>query len=1263
LLAIAAVVSFAPSLLATQFIITLTCGDPFTGETFAVSYHTPNPFIYGPGCEELIGPQFPTLKIRFQSSQQSAIASQPRLAAAPTPSDTFPFCAVNALLPGYTNGQITGAPFLVAQPGSGSSPFLQLLQARTAQLDCPGRSHNPYGAGAASPNSGLASGPLAGFRLANAGTASARAAGSGVTVTVFNPDGSTGFTTSYTTGNGAQGIVVGDFNGDGNADLAVVNTGDFLSIPGTVSVLLGRGDGTFQNAVNYLSASNGLEALAIGDFNNDGKQDLIVVGPTTALLLGNGDGTFRVGPTPPATNSFTVAVTDVNNDGKPDLVVASGVLPGNGDGTFRALIPFPNAAVNNFNFVAVADFNSDGKPDLAGLTANALVMLKGNGDGSFQAWGAYATPFYEGGPDSLIVADIDSDGNLDVVLGNGNSQVIGPTASTNTISIYLGNGDGTLQAAPYFLMGAAGQISGTAVADFTGDNKPDIAANDSNGNLYLLTNQGGLQFKQSLVNAPSGILQIAAADLNGDGKPDLIGIEVVQFQATGNVIVMLGNGDGTFQAPRKFAVGMLPYTVAIGDVNGDGHPDIVAVTQVNAAQSQSKNAVSVLIGHGDGTFAAAASYAVGSNPVSVAIADFNGDGKNDFAVADFGTAGTPSDSGDVSVLLNKGDGTFQSAVKIATGGNPSAVVAADFNNDGKQDLAVINSGTSTLSVFSGGGNGAFQAPTSIALTNFPTGLLAADFDHDGNIDLAATGSIDTTILINQGGGVFTPVDMIAGSHNLGPAALMDLNGDGRAELVVAATAGVIVFPGAGPIPAMAPVTLASSPSGLTVSIDGISCITPCLIGLTPGQQHSIAAATQSAATGSRSIFVSWSDGGAGSHNITSPSVATTYTATFTTQYQLTTSATPTGSGSVAVNPPSSDGYYNNGTSVQVTAMPSAGYGFFAWSSGITGSNSSQSVTMSAARSVTANFVSTTYTGPGVGLASSQGGNSYSFSFNDTAGYQNLSVVNVLINNVLDGRHACYLAYVVSSGTLLLVDDAGDAGGPFAGSVTQGNPGTLIQNSQCAVSLTSAGGNGTGLALTLNITFNSAFAGNKIFYLAARDNSGGNTDWQAGNVVQVPPAPSGQITTANVFTASGAGTSGVSGTARTFAFSFTDTKGPADLGVVNVLVNNFIDGRRACYLAYVVSSNLLFLVDDAGDAGGPYAGGMALDGNVATIQNSQCSVSGVGSSASQSGNALTLTLNITFQPGFLGHKIMWVAGRDAAGGNNTDWQAMKTWFVQ
>jgi len=317
---------------------------------------------------------------------------------------------------------------------------------------------------------------------------------------------------------------------------------------------------------------------------------------------------------------------------------------------------------------------------------------------------------------------------------------------------------------------------------------------------------------------------------------------------------------------------------------------------------------------------------------------------------------------------------------------------------------------------------------------------------------------------------------------------------------------------------------------------------------------------------------------------------------------------------------------------------------------ITATDSTTASISGASNAITASFSGVSLAAVSAGPAAGSGFvQTFAFNFSDPFGWRDLSVVNALINNSLDGQQSCYLAYVVPSGSLALVDDAGDAGGPFAGS----------QNSQCVVSLVSAAGNGATLTLTLNVTFKSGFGGNKIVYLAARDSVQNNTGWQALGVWQVPFTPAGTISVGTLSLARGASTAG---TAQSFTLTLTDSNGAADIGIVNLLIDNFLDGRQSCYLAYVVSTNTLLLVDDAGDAGGPFAGSMVLNGSGA-IHNSQCNVNGAGSSPVLSANNLTLTLNITFKASFTGNRILYAAGRDAAGGNNTGWQAMGTWTVQ
>jgi hypothetical protein len=192
---------------------------------------------------------------------------------------------------------------------------------------------------------------------------------------------------------------------------------------------------------------------------------------------------------------------------------------------------------------------------------------------------------------------------------------------------------------------------------------------------------------------------------------------------------------------------------------------------------------------------------------------------------------------------------------------------------------------------------------------------------------------------------------------------------------------------------------------------------------------------------------------------------------------------------------------------------------------------------------------------------------FTFSFVDPAGYADLAVVDVLTNNFLDGIGACYVAFVptsATSGGLYLADNAGDAGGPYSGMVLPGN-GT-VQNSQCTISGagSSVSASGNTLTLTLAVTLAPGFAGNKVIYTAARSNTQ-NSGWQALGTWDVPgPAPTGP--------AVGGVTPGRSSTtSQTYTFSFTDTNGFADLAVVDILTNNFLNGIGACYVAFAPTS--------------------------------------------------------------------------------------------
>jgi hypothetical protein len=296
--------------------------------------------------------------------------------------------------------------------------------------------------------------------------------------------------------------------------------------------------------------------------------------------------------------------------------------------------------------------------------------------------------------------------------------------------------------------------------------------------------------------------------------------------------------------------------------------------------------------------------------------------------------------------------------------------------------------------------------------------------------------------------------------------------------------------------------------------------------------------------------------------------------------------------------------------------------------------------------------------PATGASGTQPTN-FTFAFADPAGYTDLGVVNILINSFIDGRAACYVAIVPrdsSSWSLYLVDDAGDAGGPYSGMVIPGNG--SVSNSQCSISAagSSITGNGSNLTVTLPILFTDTFGGDRVINLAAQSLAGANSGWHAKGVVRVSGAAAPGTTSVVSLTPSRVYALG----ATPFTAVFSDTNGPSDLGVANILINHALDGRTACYLAFASQSNTLYLLNDAGSALLP-GQSLASPGSVA---NSQCTVAWGNSPVSISGNNVSLALNITLSSTWSGADLItYAAARDKSEGNNTGWHAVGTETVQ
>lgn len=383
---------------------------------------------------------------------------------------------------------------------------------------------------------------------------------------------------------------------------------------------------------------------------------------------------------------------------------------------------------------------------------------------------AEAVPYSSGGiyANSVAVADLNGDGKLDLVVGNGcqtPNQTGGCPGQLGEVSVLLGNGDGTFQPAISYSSGGY-QAFSLAVGDVNGDGHPDVVVTNqcqtlacNNGGVSVLLGNGDGTFQAALTYSSGGDqpTSIAIGDLRGDGKVDLV---VTNFGvAFGNIFsvgVLLGNGDGTFQPVVIYdSGGYNPISVAIADVNGDGHPDVVAANWCGDGNCGEDGTMSVLLGNGDGKFEPAVAYDSGGRlPESVAVADLRGNGILDLVVANVVSVGGDSGSDVVGVLLGNGDGSFQPAVSYSAGGNGNdALAVGDVNGDGIPDLVVVEEcrspisgrgrcfGGGRLALLLGNGDGTFQQAIGHGSGGFGgTSVAIRDVNGDGRPDLLVTNS-------------------------------------------------------------------------------------------------------------------------------------------------------------------------------------------------------------------------------------------------------------------------------------------------------------------------------------------------------------------------------------------------------------------------------------------------------------------------------------------------------------------------------------------
>ena len=564
-------------------------------------------------------------------------------------------------------------------------------------------------------------------------------------------------------------LAVGDINGDGNLDLVGAN--------GTnITISLGNGDGTFQQPP--ITVKVGIEPVfvVIRDFNGDGNADLAVADKKSTvvwILLGNGDGTFRPPVSfPSVPNGITLIAADFNNDGHIDLAEAGNsgaslqisVLLGKGEGTFSSGSTYnvPSVAAAG---LAAADFNGDGNADLAsfgGIDNTAILILRGNGDGTFQA------PLdYYGGPSPGVIAvgHFQSQASPDVVV----TSSANPNAGM--VLVFLNDGHGNLSSTVDLSATTAVELSSNvppAIGDFNRDGHLDIALAAPSDSVEVLLGNGNGTFQPPVTySVPLSATVLQAGDFNNDGSLDL----AVGGEQKPGVSILLGNGDGTFRQSDTLHLDKYPKHFAQGDFNGDGNLDLAAVLH---GDGDCCPILAILLGDGDGTFQPPVYSVDGDGAGSIVVADFDADGILDLALSD-------TDHG-LQILLGNGDGTFRDGSSYQIEGN--VLVGSDFNGDGKPDLAFVTKSAGTVSIMLGNGDGTFQPPVAYTAGYSPAFAAAADFNGDGIPDLAInlTDSAAVAILLGNGDGTFqSPIDFGAAR---GALTVGDFTGRGRLSLLV-----------------------------------------------------------------------------------------------------------------------------------------------------------------------------------------------------------------------------------------------------------------------------------------------------------------------------------------------------------------------------------------------------------------------------------------------------------------------------------------------
>ncbi|MGA8440528.1 MAG: FG-GAP-like repeat-containing protein [Candidatus Sulfotelmatobacter sp.] len=602
--------------------------------------------------------------------------------------------------------------------------------------------------------------------------------------------------------------VTADFNNDGKHDLATPVLNDD-GVTFSVSVVLSNGDGTFQSPILTPNPNGSYgDQILVGDVNNDGFPDLIVVHATKP-------STFEVWLWEPTTETFNVQGNALNqiapydldggvlipnsSTGNLDLVAIDSQTPanvwtlaGSGTGSFS---PATSVALTGgqLNNIVFDYFNNDGIIDFAATDSannNQTVVYLGQASGAYVA----GTPL-TASPANYGTCN-NSSGDLN---GDGMPEIVSANCGFDDLIIYVNNGNGTFQPGVTYAFGTnSPYLLGEAVtiADVNGDGKNDIiSSNFDGGDVTVMLGVGNGTVQLPAVGYSTGgspHTSALVADFNGDGFMDIV-VPDDNF----SFAYLPGYGDGTFRAAMDF-FSPVPDTgrafsevIASADLNGDGYPDLVVGNCCDGG-------ITVFLSQPDGSLGPGVIYGSNESLTSVAIADFNGDGILDIAALDLGS---PKNGVQIFFGIPKTPGMFSLGGSYFTGGSGAGgikngafnqIVARDFNQDGHIDIAVADYASNDVSVLLNDGTGAFPNAVTYSFSNSGNAqtIATADVNNDGFYDLIVTNYGSTgvvNVLLGQAGGIFAPAknSPITFAFNYpGNIALGDLNGDGNLDLVV-----------------------------------------------------------------------------------------------------------------------------------------------------------------------------------------------------------------------------------------------------------------------------------------------------------------------------------------------------------------------------------------------------------------------------------------------------------------------------------------------